>query len=396
MSVDCAHMEEDWDLFALGSLDEAAQQKMASHLQSGCQQCQRRYMEAQTGVVSIASFVPTHQPSARVERDLMKRIRQEERMAATGPGIAPAWLRWSLAPWALAAACLVLAGWFFWQQRRLGTELTTARNDIQTLRRAVTSTPAPASQSAIAERLSAENPPAVRVPNPQLNPAQGARFTSADTAALKQKLTEMETEIANLQKENSSLATARAEAEQRGVQLQSEMSAAETRTEDLARKLEAAQTSSTAANQAEIAALNNQLSESRAEVQRLGQVKIRNAQIESLLQSGSIQQVDLRAVDPSAGKAYARVLYSPQGGLLLVATSLPKLDHEKCYQLWLIRKGAPAILSGGLLQTSDDGRGFLFAPPTNDLAQLTGLAITDEPKGGSVSARGHKLLFGAQ
>jgi anti-sigma-K factor RskA len=125
-------------------------------------------------------------------------------------------------------------------------------------------------------------------------------------------------------------------------------------------------------------------------------VRARDAQIENLLQSATMQQIELRAVDPGAGKASARALYSPQGGLLVVAAALPKLDHEKCYQLWLIRKGAPAIVSAGLLQTSDDGRGFLFAQPTGDLAQLTGLAITDEPKGGSVSARGHKLLFGAQ
>jgi anti-sigma-K factor RskA len=203
-------------------------------------------------------------------------------------------------------------------------------------------------------------------------------------------------ELANLKKENVAITAARAAAEQRAADLQASLNAAQARGDALSLDLEAAKRSSRTANLSEIADLNRQLFDSRAEIQRLSQGRARTDQIEALLQSSSMQQVELRPVDPAAGKASARVLYSPQGGLLLVAASLPQLEHEKCYQLWLIRKGAPAILSAGLLQTSGDGRGFLFAPPSNELAQLTGLAITDEPKGGSTSARGHKLLFGAR
>ena len=69
--------------------------------------------------------------------------------------------------------------------------------------------------------------------------------------------------------------------------------------------------------------------------------------------------------------------------------------REKCYQLWSIHKSGPAILSAGLLKTDASGTGFLYAPPSQGLGQLTALAITDEPKGGSVSAKGRKLLYGA-
>jgi anti-sigma-K factor RskA len=81
---------------------------------------------------------------------------------------------------------------------------------------------------------------------------------------------------------------------------------------------------------------------------------------------------------------------------LLLADSLPKLPDQKCYQLWLIRKASPAILSAGLINLQDDGKGMLYAPPSADLEEVTALAITDEPAGGSVSARGQKLLFGAR
>jgi hypothetical protein len=47
------------------------------------------------------------------------------------------------------------------------------------------------------------------------------------------------------------------------------------------------------------------------------------------------------------------------------------------------------------MKTDALGGGFLYVPAEQDLRQLTALALTDEPKGGSVSARGHKLLFGA-
>jgi anti-sigma-K factor RskA len=281
----------------------------------------------------------------------------------------------------------VLAGWFFWQQHRLGEELAAAKSTIQGLQQAGKATaPIPPRMA----EAPATAPPEVLPPAP----SQGAR--PADNHAENQKLAELATENEELRKENDALRSASAAAEQHAVELQAALNAAQAHTDELSRELAAAKNVPSGGNQAEIAALNSQLADSRAEVARLSQMRVRDAQIESLLRSGSVQQIELRAVDLAAGKAFARVLYSPQGGLLLVADSLPKLDHEKCYQLWVIRKGAPAILSAGLLQTSDDGRGFLLAQPSSDLAQLTGLAITDEPKGGSVSARGHKLLFGSR
>ncbi len=382
MSVVCAHVEADWELFALGSLDVAAQQAMASHLQSGCKECQRRFVEARAVVASLATIVPTERPSARVERDLMRRVRAESSSSAAW---SRSWPRWNLAPWAVAAACLVLAVWFFWQHRRLGEELARANSVIHSLQQATSMTTpvSPPTETPVTM------PPVTSAPG---RSAQSAGNRSSDN----QRFAELAAENEKLKEENTALSAVSAATNQRVADLQAALTAAQSRSDALTRDLEAAKSSPQSGSQSEIAALTSQLSDSRAEVERLNQIKARGAQLESLLQSGSVQEIELRAVDPAAGRAFARVLYSPQGGLLLVANSLPKLDHEKCYQLWLIRKGAPAILSAGLLQTSEDGRGFLMVQPTNDLAQLTGLAITDEPKGGSVSARGHKLLFGAR
>ncbi len=384
MSVDCSHIEEDWELFALGSVDEATQLTMASHLRSGCVECRRKLLEAQAALSAVAATAPARQPSARVERELMKRVRSEGLQRN-----APAWGRWSLASWAFAAACLVLAGWLFLQKRSVSNELASAQAALQSMRQTASLPSNPTPQTPVVQT------PSVATASPQ---------TAGPVPVGTKKLAAMAMQVAELQSENAALASARADAEQQALQLQAKLNAAQSRVDELAQSVEATKkpevvpnsTPLSQAAEAEVSALNSQLSESRLELQRLRQVRALDAQIENLLQSGSIQQIELRAVDTGAGKATARALYSPTGGLLLVASSLPKLEHEECYQLWLIRKGAPAILSAGLLQTSDDGRGFLFAPPTNDLAQLTGLAITDEPKGGSLSARGHKLLFGAQ
>jgi anti-sigma-K factor RskA len=143
-------------------------------------------------------------------------------------------------------------------------------------------------------------------------------------------------------------------------------------------------------------ALAAQLERSQAEVRRLSAAAGNGSKIERLLESPSLQQIFLRSVVPQAGGATARALYSPQGGLLLIADSLPALPDQKCYQVWLIRKSAPAITSAGLITLQAGGKGILFAPPSSELAEVTALAITDEPAGGSVSSRGKKLLFGAQ
>ena len=124
-------------------------------------------------------------------------------------------------------------------------------------------------------------------------------------------------------------------------------------------------------------------------------VDSQNQQLASFFSSKSLHEVNLRVIDPGAGGATARAFYAPGVGLVLFANSLPALPSAKCYQLWAIHKGSRPIESAGLLQVDSQGKGYLFARDQPALTQLTGLAITQEPSGGSVSAKGRKLLFGA-
>jgi hypothetical protein len=141
--------------------------------------------------------------------------------------------------------------------------------------------------------------------------------------------------------------------------------------------------------------LQQELAVAREQLQRSERMIAEYRNVFRALDAGGVRQVELARVDAAAGASTARALYSPQGGLLVFAHGLPKLEGDKCYQVWILRKGTPSIVSGGLLKLDARGDAFLSSPVLNALKDATGFAITDEPAGGSVVAQGKKLLFGA-
>ncbi len=107
------------------------------------------------------------------------------------------------------------------------------------------------------------------------------------------------------------------------------------------------------------------------------------------------RRVALRAVDRAAGGATASALLAADGRLLVTTRDLPPLGSDKCYQLWIIRRDTPAVVSGGVLNDAPSGQVVHIARVEGRADRVTGFAITDEPAGGSDSSRGRKLLFGA-
>jgi hypothetical protein len=112
--------------------------------------------------------------------------------------------------------------------------------------------------------------------------------------------------------------------------------------------------------------------------------------------SHDVGHVDLKSVHPELPEAAAHAVWSPESGLLFVADHLPVPPQDKCYQLWLLRRSHPPVSSAGMVRVGADGRAVLFVPPGEPLRDVTGLALTDEPAGGSVSSRGEKLLVGTR
>ena len=366
--------DADWNLFALGALDESTQQEMQEHLQTRCLACSRSYQEAVLVMDALAATVPPQKPSPHIADALLSRITQ------ASPLVVPikSKRRSAALPWVAAAACALLA-------LCLGVRLEQV-NDLLRNQRA-SSAAAAVQQPAEAVPSPAKAPSLVPPNERQTSPPAPARSNASQVRALTAQVADLEaqkdTALAQLNQVKNDLANS---IEARN-SLQTQLASA--------REQIRAGATDVHSSQAQLSALTHRLEMADATVAELRASKAWNAQVVGFLQSGPFRQVDLRAVDPGAGKATAVAFYAPDRGLLILARALPHLEGEKCYQLWSIHKAGMAIRSVGLMKTDASGGGFLYAPPEQDLRQLTALAITDEPKGGSVSARGHKLLFGA-
>jgi anti-sigma-K factor RskA len=366
--------DADWNLFALGALDESTQQEMQEHLRTRCLACSRSYQEAVLVMDALAATVPPQKPSPHIADALLSRITQ------ASPLVVPikSKRRSAALPWVAAAACALLA-------LCLGVRLEQV-NDLLRNQRA-SSAAAAVQQPAEAVPSPAKAPSLVPPNERQTSPPAPARSNASQVRALTAQVADLEaqkdTALAQLNQVKNDLANS---IEARN-SLQTQLASA--------REQIRAGATDVHSSQAQLSALTHRLEMADATVAELRASKAWNAQVVGFLQSGPFRQVDLRAVDPGAGKATAVAFYAPDRGLLILARALPHLEGEKCYQLWSIHKAGVAIRSVGLMKTDASGGGFLYAPPEQDLRQLTALAITDEPKGGSVSARGHKLLFGA-
>jgi anti-sigma-K factor RskA len=111
--MSCDQFSEDWELYALGSLDSAAASAMTEHLASGCSTCQAELRRALEQNEMISRAVPLVAPPARLRR------RMQESFAPPGRALR----RWQFWPWALAvAALLALAAGLVLQNRWRQTE----------------------------------------------------------------------------------------------------------------------------------------------------------------------------------------------------------------------------------------------------------------------------------
>ncbi len=377
MTSTCTHVPDDWELYALGGLDREIEREMSAHLESGCEDCRQRYFEVQSSLNALSGAAPLVKPSASVERKLMKRIHAD---LAPVKSASPFW---QFAPWAAVLACLVVILWLGRDRFRMQDDLAHAR---QNLLSSQASRQTLAAELEAAEKSAAQSAPSAA---PVLETNAGSKVETELRAKLEQAQ-----QIAQVAQ------AAREQAQQQLAALQSQVAAATARNATLESELRSAEDRAAQTDSQKTQVLAAELAKSQAEVKRLSAATASatnsNDRVQRLLQSAALRQIELRSVDPQAGHASARALYSPQGGLLIVADALPRLPEQKCYQVWLIRKSAPAIASAGLISLQEDGKGILFAPPRPELAEVTALAITDEPAGGSVSARGKKLLFGAQ
>lgn len=376
MSAECFRNQEEAELFTLGLLEGSRQVQLDRHLQQGCVDCRNALMTAQAVTASVADTAPVVHPRPEVAQQLLRRVQQEPRVAVR--------TRRAVFPWLLAAASLAGMAWLGSDRLQLRRQLQDREHQIADLRQRLTPRPSPAA-----------NQPS---PTPQSAPPQ--RLPDAGAPVIVERFVkdeQAEAQLAEWRRTADELRRQMAERDESVLKLQSALNEAERRVRESESRppSELVPAAELAATRAQVSSLQQSLDEARAALQRQTQQLAEYRRAIRILGAPGVRPVQLRGVDPAAGRAHAFAVFAPDAGLLLMAKELPPLAGNKCYQLWAIRKGNPAILSAGLLRWESGGDGVLFAPPSMALTELSGLAITDEPQGGSPSARGHKLLFGS-
>jgi hypothetical protein len=382
MTSHCEHRTADWDSLALGALPEIEAKALQAHLGTGCLTCQALYAEAAQVCLAMGASLPGQAPSQLVEDRLARYVNAVPKMQVVPLPIhsrRPVW------HWLAAAAAIPFAFWLGTLWHRPGTLIPAQPIAVQ----------APAQTRGIEKSIekSIDPNPALQARIAELE----AQLNAPKTLAVDPRLAELTARLAEAERRLNQPAPAPQTVSVTDPELEKQLTAFRARVRDLESELDSQRRllveSQTTQKQTVVlkARLETLESESRLQRQLLEDYRLAFRTIES----SGMRQVELAGVDPAAGRGGARALYSKDGGLLVLAHDLPRLSTEKCYQLWILRKGSPSIVSGGLMKLDAQGRGYLQSPPTAALKDATGFAITDEPQGGSVVARGRKLLFGA-
>jgi hypothetical protein len=120
--------------FALEDLAGDLRARVASHLASGCNACNRELVEIAANLAALADTLPLKSPPSHVERDLMQRVAVRGVIQPAAPGrISRRTLTRGLIGSAavLAASLIGIATWTIWQQAVTNQRLAEQVADFQ-------------------------------------------------------------------------------------------------------------------------------------------------------------------------------------------------------------------------------------------------------------------------
>jgi len=137
--------------------------------------------------------------------------------------------------------------------------------------------------------------------------------------------------------------------------------------------------------------LEAEVSQYKAALDREERAKAANGRIAAVLATPGVRLLPLKGVE-SAAHSTVYSLLTDKGGVLLVAAGLPVPSGNRQYQLWFLRKEDPKTVDGGLFSVEADGR-VVFEVDNPALTEgMTGLAVTEEPQGGSPAPTATPIL----
>lgn len=395
---------DTYALHVLGLADEPERTDLIWHLKTNCEDCTRSVTDALEFWFLYASLprTPGDLDLLIPSPELRSRILNSIRPPNLGKRYLPAWTRERVAAGIIALAGTGTLTWelarFSMQSRLADSEqrviegksladsLSKQIRDLQS-NQAAPAAPAPA----------AAPPPAIIPPAPgpaaevadlqrQLNAAGAAAVAAQQALAAEQtRIADLQRTIADQTAQLTAAVQTRDQAQNQLRDAQQQIAQGNNRVAQREAELQAAQN--------RVRDLEVQIVQYRLTLQQQQQSLNQHLQIAALLKSPTVRVVQLRATEAGPG-ANGVALIGNNSTLVFYASNLPALPNRRVYQLWLMRGRAPAIASAGIFSTTAGDLPTIQFQNAQLLAGVTGLAVTDEPPGGSPLPTGHKLLVG--
>lgn len=144
--------------------------------------------------------------------------------------------------------------------------------------------------------------------------------------------------------------------------------------------------------------LQQSLVQSQAEAQEYKTVIARDSQLstDNTRLIGMLNSVGARLLPMRGGEgttnAVAYVLLIEKSKLVFVGSNLPKPEADHQFQLWLHRKEEPKIVSAGVFAPDEKNHAVLEYTEASLLSEISFVAITEEPTGGSSAPTTSRLF----
>ncbi len=117
-----------------------------------------------------------------------------------------------------------------------------------------------------------------------------------------------------------------------------------------------------------------------------------NTSLIGALASGGARLLVFKGVEGSAKGAVAYALVINNAKLVFIGSNLPKLEPDRQFQLWLVRKEEPKYVSAGVFAPDDHDRAVFRYDEAALISAVSQLTVTEEPTGGSSQPTGDKLM----
>ncbi|MGC2660856.1 MAG: anti-sigma factor [Bryobacteraceae bacterium] len=383
---------EQYAMFAIGCLDAEEALDVSSHLASDCETCLSETRRS-------AQFWSLFGASLTAETQFV--LPQSGVLPFRRPTARPAqlsWYRWSAiaAALALATASVVYLYDKGLERRSLQPVVVQNNTEIHSLQNRVADLTRERDQ--LATRASTAAPPA--------SPAPRAVNGTPEEANLRRLLAQRQTELAQLRQTLSSTDAELQRNRESLTALQAQLVSQQHLVDVAAQQQSAAKAQTAAASAAQhsaeeqvrtLSAQVRQLTQQRAQLLEAAQSRQRqisqNRQLTSLLSTPGIRIISV-AGSEDAPQSHGYALLTPDHHLEFFASNLPALPNGREYQLWLLRSRGAPVVSGGVFRASSNGTGSVIVSNPSLASNLTSIAVTDEPIGGSRLPTGHKLMIG--